>query len=67
MLSDEAITKPPWRAALKLSWLGQMVASGAWIVSVFAYGVSSVGDGLQLVAASAWLIANLAALRESTS
>jgi hypothetical protein len=30
---------------------------------VMAYGISSIGDGLQLAAASAWLIANIASLR----
>lgn len=64
-MSSSATTR--WRAALQLSWLGQMVASVCWIVSVFAYGVSSVGDMMQLLAASAWAIANLAALRESSA
>ncbi len=76
MLSSEVMTEPAtasqssasissWRAASKLSWIGQMIASLCWIVSVFAYGVTSVGDGMQLVAASAWFIANVAALYES--
>ena len=50
------------KRALRIEWLGQMIASLAWIVSVFTYGISSVGDGLQLLAASSWFVANLAAL-----
>ena len=51
---------------LRLEWLGQTVASLCWILSVFSYGVSSVGDWLQLAAASAWMMANLAALKPSS-
>ena len=49
---------------LRLDWLGQTAASLFWIASVFTYGITSTGDWLQLFAASAWLIANLAALNE---
>ncbi|MDF1844112.1 MAG: hypothetical protein P1U77_21955 [Rubripirellula sp.] len=49
--------------AIDLAWLGQTFASLCWIASVMAYGISSIGDGLQLAAASAWLIANIASLR----
>ena len=48
--------------ALGIEWLGQTVASLCWIASVFAYGLEDVGDYLQLGAASAWFIANMAAL-----
>lgn len=48
--------------ALSLEWLGQTVASICWIVSMLSYGISSTGDWLQLSAASAWLIANIAAI-----
>lgn len=48
--------------ALRLEWLGQTVASCCWILSVFAYGIESPGDWLQLSAATAWLTANIAAL-----
>ena len=41
-------------------WLAQTLASIFWISSVFSYGISSTGDWLQLFAASAWLIANVA-------
>ena len=47
---------------LSLEWLGQTIASGCWIASVLSYGITSNGDWLQLLAASAWLIANLAAI-----
>ena len=48
--------------ALRIEWLGQTTASICWILSVFAYGLSSAGDWLQLGAASAWLTANIAAV-----
>ena len=51
-----------FKRALRIEWLGQTVASLAWVVSVFTYGISSTGDWLQLLAASAWLVANIAAL-----
>ncbi len=45
-----------------IEWIGQTVASVCWIGSVLAYGINSSGDWLQLCAASAWLLANLAAV-----
>ena len=48
--------------ALRVEWLGQTIASLSWIASVFTYGISSTGDWLQLLAASAWLAANIAAI-----
>ena len=48
--------------ALRIEWLAQTTASLCWITSVFAYGISSSGDWLQLVAASSWFIANLSSL-----
>ena len=48
--------------AMKLEWLGQMVASLCWIVSVFSYGITSTGDWLQLAAAGSWAVANVASL-----
>ncbi len=47
---------------LRIKWLGQTVASLCWIGSVLAYGISATGDWLQLFAASAWLLANIAAI-----
>ena len=49
-----------WYHAFTISWAGQMVASLSWIVSVFLYGLEETGDYFQLLAASAWLIANVA-------
>lgn len=51
-----------WRRVFRVEWLGQTVASLCWIASVLAYGISETGDWLQLLAASAWLLANLAAV-----
>ena len=51
-----------WSQALQLDWLGQMVASTLWTASVFVYGIQSAGDLLQLSAALAWTIANIASL-----
>ncbi len=47
---------------LRIEWLGQMAASLCWIASMLVYGISSGGDWLQLCAASAWLLANIAAI-----
>ena len=55
------------KRALRLEWLGQTVASISWIVSVFTYGISETGDWLQLLAASAWLVANIATLLKHES
>jgi hypothetical protein len=51
---------------LRIEWLGQTLASVCWIVSVFCYGIESAGDWLQLAAASAWLVANIAAVASPT-
>ena len=60
--------KPSWmKKALRVEWLGQTMASLFWIISVFTYGISATGDWLQLCAASAWLVANIAALSSSDS
>ena len=48
--------------ALRVEWLGQTVASLCWIVSMLTYGIHSTGDWLQLLAASAWLLANIATI-----
>tara|TARA_Y100001934_G_C11682409_1_gene464006 strand:- start:23 stop:265 length:243 start_codon:yes stop_codon:yes gene_type:complete len=47
---------------MSLEWLGQTIASGSWIVSVFVYGLSGTGDYLQLVAASSWMLSNIVAV-----
>ena len=61
---SEATALPRSRVerALRIERLGQTAASVCWIGSVFIYGISSVGDWLQLCAASAWLLANIAAV-----
>lgn len=52
-----------WGArVLQIEWLGQTVASVCWIASVLTGGISSSGDWLQLLAASAWLLANIASI-----
>ena len=51
-----------WTRLLRIEWLGQTVASLCWIASVLTYGISAAGDWLQLIAASSWLLANLAAV-----
>ena len=61
-VSTRADGHPLWERALRVEWLGQTVASLCWIASVFTYGISSAGDWLQLLAASAWLLANIASL-----
>lgn len=63
MTDSPTAQAPSWvTKALRVEWLGQTVASLCWIVSVFVYGLTSLGDALQLAAATAWFIANLAAL-----
>ena len=49
------------RKSLGIEWFGQTAASLCWIASVFVYGIDGAGDILQLMAASAWLIANISA------
>ena len=48
--------------ATSIEWVGQTVASLCWIISVFVYGISSLGDVLQLLAACSWMVANIGAL-----
>jgi hypothetical protein len=69
MLTDEArVTIEPklqvaWlKRVLSIEWLGQTAASICWICSVLAYGINSSGDWLQLCAALAWLVANIASV-----
>ncbi len=45
-----------------IKWLGQTTASLCWIGSMLTSGIGSTGDWLQLCAASAWLLANIATL-----
>ena len=48
---------------ISADWLWQTIASIFWIFSVFAYGVNSTGDWLQLFAATSWLFANISNLK----
>ncbi len=47
-------------------WLGQTTASLCWITSVFVYesdvSLWGNGDWLQLLAASSWMLSNIAAV-----
>ncbi len=52
---------------LRIEWLGQTVASICWITSMLFYGLSSIGDWLQLLAASAWLLANIASVANTNT
>ncbi len=45
--------------ARSIEWLGQTTASVCWIGSMLTDGIRSGGDWLQLLAASAWLVANI--------
>lgn len=47
---------------LSFEWIGQTLASLCWIVSVFVYGLNSTGDWLQLMAASSWMLSNIASI-----
>ncbi len=72
MLKEEEMTeldksKSPSLFSFDLDWLGQMVASVLWSVSVFVYGINSLGDVLQLCAALAWTVANIAAFINTQS
>ena len=51
--------------ATSVEWLGQTIASLCWIYSVFAYGITSNGDWLQLVAGLSWFVANIASLKKA--
>ena len=50
---------------ISADWIGQTIASACWILSVFAYGVNSTGDWLQLFAATSWLFANISNFKKS--
>ena len=47
---------------MSFEWIGQTLASLCWIISVFGYGLSSAGDWLQLMAASSWMLSNIASI-----
>ena len=60
--ADAAQSPGRFQKVLRIDWLAQTTASLCWIASVFAYGISSSGDWLQLVAGTSWLIANISSV-----
>ena len=59
---SSSINQTRFAKMLSFEWLGQTLASLCWIISVFSYGISSTGDWLQLMAASSWLLSNIASV-----
>ena len=58
-----SVDRKGWLKRLfRIEWLGQTLASLSWMGSVFTYGIDETGDWLQLLAASAWLAANIAVI-----
>ena len=51
-----------FKKMMSFEWLGQTFASLCWIISVFFYEISSTGDWLQLLAASSWMVSNIASI-----
>ncbi len=51
------------RKKISMQWACQLIASLSWMVSVFVYGSFEPGDYLQLLAASAWTVANFLELK----
>ena len=47
---------------MSFEWVGQTLASLSWMISVFVYGITSTGDWLQLMAASSWMLSNIASI-----
>ena len=47
---------------MSFEWIGQTLASFCWMISVFVYGITSTGDWLQLMAASSWMLSNIASI-----
>ena len=47
---------------MSFEWIGQTLASLCWMISVFVYGITSTGDWLQLMAASSWMLSNIASI-----
>ena len=65
--SSEVMLKPVsnmirMEKIMSVGWLGQTIASMCWILSVFSYGISTTGDWLQLLAASSWMVSNIAGI-----
>ena len=47
---------------MSFEWVGQTLGSLCWMISVFVYGFTSTGDWLQLMAASSWMLSNIASI-----
>ena len=59
---DPAAPKRAGKARAGMAWFCQMLASVAWMISVFIYDSWTTGDQFQMLAASAWAASNLLAL-----
>ena len=62
MVSRPGTEQTRFQKMMSIAWLGQTFASLCWILSVFAYGITTTGDWLQLCAASSWMISNIASI-----
>ncbi|RJU88841.1 MAG: hypothetical protein DWC02_01165 [Candidatus Poseidoniales archaeon] len=62
IISESFSSQTRLKKMVEFEWLGQTLASISWIVSVFVYGIESLGDWLQLIAASCWFLSNVAAI-----
>lgn len=58
LMNNDAANKKV-HSKINFEWLFQLIASISWLISVFVYGSYEFGDCLQLVAASAWTVANV--------
>ena len=47
---------------MSFEWIGQTRASLCWMISVLVYGITSTGDWLHLMAASSWMLSNIASI-----
>ncbi len=56
---NEELVQNKVDARINIGWLFQLIASLAWVMSVFVYGSYELGDFLQLTAASAWTVSNI--------
>ena len=57
---QEELIKKKTKANISITWLCQLIASLSWFTSVIVYGSFELGDCLQLLAASAWTVSNVA-------
>ena len=59
---DSRHVEPRLSKMMSFEWVGQTLASLCWMISVFVYGITSTGDWLQLMAASSWMLSNIASI-----